>query len=283
MKRRLLFVFFILLGTYIFIAISPVHYLKNNEVIQRYSYVQITGHRGAAGMAPENTLLSVKKALECEVDRVEIDVHLSADNHVVVIHDETVDRTTNGKGRIRDLNYSEIRKLSVLDLNNKPSKERIPTLEEIIDLVNAQSILIIEIKFGANYDSLLVEKVIEEIVRNDAISWCRIQSFQNKVLEDVFNRNTDIELHKLFIAKLPFLPIIIDGSKHITDIDQYDYISEFSCYHLFVNRQMVNFFHAKNKKVNVWTVDKRSKIIGYINLGVDGIITNYPNIKISNK
>ena len=100
----------------------------------------ITGHRGAAKLEPENTRLSFQKAIDLGVDQIETDVHLTKDNHLVIIHDATVDRTTNGQGEIADLTLLEIRQLDA------GKGERIPTLGEVIEWVRGKVILQIELK-----------------------------------------------------------------------------------------------------------------------------------------
>lgn len=97
-------------------------------------------HRGASGYAPENTLAAFKKALEFDIDVIELDVHLTKDNHLVVIHDKTVNRTTDGKGKVADKTLAELQKL---DAGNG---EKIPTLQEVLDLVNRKALVSIEIK-----------------------------------------------------------------------------------------------------------------------------------------
>ena len=98
------------------------------------------GHRGAAGYAPENTLLSVETALSFGVDVVEIDVHRSRDGHLIVMHDERVDRTTNGSGYIRDLTLGQLRALRI------PPDQQVPTLPEVLETVQGRAALMIEIK-----------------------------------------------------------------------------------------------------------------------------------------
>ncbi|MYJ75784.1 MAG: glycerophosphodiester phosphodiesterase, partial [Gammaproteobacteria bacterium] len=99
----------------------------------------IIGHRGAAGLAPENTLAGFARAVELGVDGVELDVHL-AGPEVVVIHDERVDRTTNGVGLVRDLTFAELRRLDAGD------GQRVPTLKEVLDLVPEHMLVNIELK-----------------------------------------------------------------------------------------------------------------------------------------
>jgi len=91
---------------------------------------KIIGHRGSCGEFPENTVLGIKEAIKNDVDGVEIDVRLTKDNQLVVIHDETVDRTTNGEGKVENLTLKEIKELDAGD------GEKIPTLQEIMDLIS---------------------------------------------------------------------------------------------------------------------------------------------------
>ena len=100
----------------------------------------LTGHRGAAALEPENTLLSMQKAIDLGVDQIELDVHLTRDQHLVVIHDTTVDRTTDGQGAVADFTLEEIKRLDA------GKGERIPTLQEVIDLVRGKVVLQIELK-----------------------------------------------------------------------------------------------------------------------------------------
>ena len=97
--------------------------------------VLVTGHRGAAGLEPENTLRSFQRALDLRVDAVELDVHLTKDKHLVVIHDSTVDRTTDDSGAVIDLSLPEIQQLDA------GQGEHVPTLQEVIDLVAQKAIL----------------------------------------------------------------------------------------------------------------------------------------------
>ena len=116
------------------------------------------GHRGANGYAPENTLVSFQKALDMNVDGIELDVHLSVDGYLIVMHDETIDRTTNGKGFINQLTLKEITSFRINDTIE------IPTLEEVFDLVDKKCFINIELK---NHDTAekvvaLIEKYVAE-------------------------------------------------------------------------------------------------------------------------
>lgn len=110
------------------------------------------GHRGAKGYEPENTLVSFEKAIQMGADGIELDVHLSVDGHLIVIHDETVDRTTNSKGVVNQLTVQELKSFRINDTYE------IPTLEEVLDLVNQRCFVNIELK---NQDT--AEKVVQLI------------------------------------------------------------------------------------------------------------------------
>lgn len=105
--------------------------------------MRVCGHRGAAGLAPENTLAAVQRALDLGVDLVECDVHASADGRVMVIHDPTLERTTNGTGRVERHTLQALRKLDA------GGGERIPQLQEVIDLVKGRAELVCEFKTPA--------------------------------------------------------------------------------------------------------------------------------------
>lgn len=102
----------------------------------------IYAHRGASGYAPENTLESFKLAMEMGADGFELDVHVSRDGELIVIHDETVDRTTNGIGRIMDMTLQQIKALDASNHMEKYTGARIPTLEEVYSLIQGTDLLI---------------------------------------------------------------------------------------------------------------------------------------------
>lgn len=111
--------------------------------------MRVCGHRGAAGLAPENTLAAVQRALELGVDLIECDVHVSADGRVMVIHDDTLERTTNGAGRVERHSFEQLRKLDA------GQGERIPEFCEVVDLVRGRTELVCEFKTPAAVEGAL--------------------------------------------------------------------------------------------------------------------------------
>src|SRR6478672_815772 len=102
--------------------------------------ILIIGHRGAKGYKPENTLSSFQKAVDMKVDGIELDVHSSSDGEIVVFHDETLDRMTNGRGNISQYSFSELRDFRIA------REHQIPTLKEVFDLVDKRCLINIELK-----------------------------------------------------------------------------------------------------------------------------------------
>ena len=244
---------------------------------QKKRKVAIIAHRGASGNAPENTLSAVKLAIGIKVDMIEIDVHLSKDNIPVVIHDNILDRTTNGKGKVKDYTISD---LKTLDAGNWFSKnyqhERIPTLEEVIDLTKGNCILLIEIKNGSSIYPNIENIIIDTIKNKKAEKDCIIQSFEDEVLDNLRKLKCPIEIQKLVTRDIPFLPLHLDSKLKFGSILDYKNVTAINPYYKSVNKDFVDKIHASGKKTFIWTVDKEIEMNRLINLGVDGIITNFP-------
>jgi len=237
----------------------------------------VTGHRGAAGLSPENSLEAIQKAVDLKTDRIEIDVQQTKDNRIVVIHDYTVDRTTNGKGAVKDLSFDEIRSLFIKENNKKITELKIPTLDEVIDKMDSGSVLLIEIKKEKGLYPGIERRVIDIINKHNAKSKCILQSFNDEVLQNIHTIDPTIGLHKLLIAKLPFFNFIFDGSFKCKKFTDYSFVKEFSINYVFANKSVIDEIHKLNKKINVWTVDDNATMKKLMDLGVDGIITNYPD------
>lgn len=228
--------------------------------------ITITSHRGYGGLYPENTLLGIQKAIELGVHRIEIDVHQTRDGIVILMHDDDINRTTNGSGKIKDLTFETLKKHSVI-IGNK--NEPIPSLEETLQLVNGNAILLIEVKKGSSDYPNIEANIIELIKKYKATKWCMIQSFKDDILIKFNSLTPQLELHKLLL--LPYF----------YSFDKLEFVSEFSIYHRLVSKRLVRKIHKQQKKVNVWTVNDYDQMINVIDKGVDGIITDYPSLLLS--
>lgn len=243
------------------------------------SQFTIIGHRGDAGSAPENTLAAIDRGLKMGTDILEIDVHLTRDGHLCVMHDKKVDRTTNGRGKIKDLTWDQIQKLDAGGWYSDSFKnEKVPSLEQVIEKINGKSQLLIEIKKGTPYYPQIEEKVLETIHRLKAEKWCIIQSFNMKLLQHIHRLDPEIRLQKLEIFVIPELHISFDGTLRHFDPVKNNFFESYNINYFFLTSSIIKHIHNSNKSVYVWTANSESVIKRMINMGADGIITNHPRI-----
>ncbi len=219
------------------------------------------GHRGACGYAPENTLKSMRKALEIGVHGFEFDIQMSADNEPVVMHDDTLDRTTNGKGLVSGYTVEELKRFDAGE------GERIPTLRDVIDLVDKRCRLFIELK--AEEATYSVADIIENSVKN--LGWNYEQffvcSFNHLQIAHIRAINPNIRTCALFVG----IPINLAQLA----LDAGAWSINPSIHH--INQSLVDDAHIRGLKVLVWTANNAEEISKARKLGVDGIISNFPD------
>ena len=282
-KMGISIAFLILLSAfYALLLFSPLWFADGSTKIP--ANTMLTGHRGAASFAPENTLASIRKALEFKAPRIEIDVQQTADSVVVALHDNTLDRTTNLSGAIDAISYPELEKADAGSWFSDEFKgERVPTLRQILDLINGRSTLVIEIKEGGERYPQIEENVLNLIREFKAEKWVIIHSFNDLPLFKLQKLAPDLEYHKLFVGKLPLLPVYNDIGFHRNALERYPFVTEFSFYYKFINSRIVAEAHKLGKRVNVWTVDDSTEMRKMVDIGVDGIITNNPQVFLNNR
>ncbi|GEL10833.1 glycerophosphoryl diester phosphodiesterase [Flavobacterium glycines] len=222
------------------------------------------GHRGARGYAAENTLSSFEKAIDLKVDGIELDVHLSADGELMVIHDETIDRTTNGKGLVNSFTKAELQNFSIED-NNK-----IPTLSSVFDLVDRRCFINIELKSFETAAKVvaLIEKYIRE--KHWKYTDFIVSSFDWDALEEVNFVNPEIPIAVLTETDL-------DKALAFAKIIQAKAINP--------DFQLLNIENTKKLQENgfevyPWTVNETADIKKMQSFNVNGIISDFPD-KIS--
>lgn len=215
------------------------------------------GHRGACGYEPENTLRSFQKALDLGVDMVEFDVHKIKTGELVIIHDDLVNRTTNGKGYVADYDFASLRKLDA------GKGERIPTLDEALDLIIGKCQVNIEIK-GAG----VAEDLVEVIRQRNIFDQVLVSSFRYEQLLIVKDIESRIPL-ALLSEEYRLIPYL-DLSKELGAKD-------FNINLLFVDQEYINTIHQADLRVNIYTVNDPLDIQRMKEYGVDGIFSNYPD------
>ena len=170
----------------------------------------IYGHRGASKYAPENTFAAYNKAVDMGVDGIEIDVHKSKDGHLIVCHEEKVDRTTDGEGFIKDLTLEEIRKLDAGRwFSEEFQGERIPLLDEVLKFVKDKNLLLnIEIKNGPIFYDEIEEDIVKAVRAYDLVENTIISSFNHYSLAYIKNIDKQFKTGILYIAGMIDLGIM---------------------------------------------------------------------------
>lgn len=212
------------------------------------------GHRGAKGHTAENTLASFQKAIDMGVDGIELDVHLSSDGKVVVIHDDTIDRTTSHKGLVTDFSAVELEILGI------------PPLESVFDLTDKKCFINVELK---TYETAAkVAEIIEFYVAEKGWDYGQIivSSFDWNALQQVHLLNENILIGVLTSTDLKLAMAFARFMKAYS-IHPY--------YHL-LTAENVQQLQSKNFKVYPWTINEPEDIIFVKSLQVDGIITDFP-------
>ncbi|HID90399.1 TPA: glycerophosphodiester phosphodiesterase [Candidatus Bathyarchaeota archaeon] len=216
-------------------------------------------HRGASAYEPENTLRAVRKALELNADMVEIDVRLSKDGRVMVIHDETVDRTTDGRGYVRDMTLEELRGLDA------GKGERIPTLEEVMGLVKGRAGLLIDVKDPPPIEREIVRITEGYGMEGDVI--IIVYAFpRHTAVKRVKELNPGIRTDALFTAPPVNLRLALELGVDVLHVGGYR----------LATRDLVEEAHRHGLLVIVGTTDGMTELRGLIEMGVDGITVDDP-------
>lgn len=229
--------------------------------------MRIVAHRGGAGLGRENTLICIEAGLACgKADMIEIDVHLTKDGKVVVCHDPDVDRMTDGQGMIEDMTLEEIQSLHIMDKQGRTTKDRIPTLREVLTLVGDRAEILLEIKRDDDKDDGLEKACLEIIHECGSYGRVTVQSFNDIVLERFHEMDPSIRLEKLLFIR-PFC---------WKKVAEEAYISSYNIYFRgLVTKRFVDRMHRMGKEIKVWTLQTPSQIPAD---NLDGIITDRPDL-----
>jgi len=226
----------------------------------------ILGHRGVPTRAPENTLVGFREAIELGADGIELDVHLSRDGHLMVIHDERLERTTDGSGLVGEKSLAELAELNAAaKFGHDFETQTIPTLDQVFDAVgDACRLINIEIKSGVALYPGIEEKLVQ---------FARRRRVQNQVLFSSFNHYSLLALKKL--APEMAIGLLYIGAL----VDPWHYARRLGAealhpIHFTVFPEIVAGAHAAGVQVNPWTIDSPGDIRRMLASGVDAIITN---------
>jgi glycerophosphoryl diester phosphodiesterase len=217
----------------------------------------ITSHRGAGFLEPENTLRAIRRAIELGADQVEFDVQLTQDGVLVLMHDETIDRTTNGKGKIRELTLREIRQLDA------GQGEQVPTLEEVLTLTDGKITPQIELK-GPDTAAAVV-RVIEAAGKIDEAI---VTSFLHQQLVEARRLSAQLQTGALW-GRLP--ADVVPQSRQLG-------VRALHIWHEFIDEKLVSEAHAHGLLIRAWNANTEEAMQRLIKLNVDAIGSDRPDL-----
>jgi glycerophosphoryl diester phosphodiesterase len=229
----------------------------------------VTSHAACKGHAPENTLAGIEAALRLDADAIEIDVHCTSDGVPVLLHDDTVDRTTDGTGEIAQMSLAVARTLDAGARQFAPQFQGalIPTLAEVLDLTKGKALLQIEIKQRG------IEQQVAQAVRHaGAISDCETHSFWPQIVREMR------EVEPRMAAAL-----LTDGRRVVDWHDFFGFALSLnaqgvSVYHTWATRELVRQGQLRGLTFMVWTVDDEPDMERVVDAGVDSVCSNFPDV-----
>ena len=240
--------------------------------------VKVIAHRGACKVAPQNTMPAFEKGLELNVDGFETDVHLTADGVPVLCHDYEIEETSDGHGTITSMTLDELRQFDFGGYFGEDFKGTpIPTLDEFLTLCEDDSVEVmnIEIKPSKENDMTVVHKTIEAVKAHGLFDKLLISSFSAKMLIESKKIDKNCKTAFLYSPKEKIVvKILFTAAKFARGLG----VSALHPHFSLVTPQYVKKAHALGIEVNPWTVNKEGDIRRMIKYGVDGIITDYPEV-----
>jgi len=224
------------------------------------------GHRGTAGLRPENTRVGFEKAIELGLDMVEVDVQLTKDNQIVVIHDFNLSRIAGKKTKIKDLTLAQLKQVDI-GSHFAPtfSQQRVLTLKELIELVKGKMMLNIELKMIGTKSELLISKLVDLLEQERFSDEVIISSFKHSYLQEIDSKFKTA----ILINSCPIDPVAMIESANADGVHPN---------YKFLTPELINRVQSSGCFVNIWTVNQQSEIRKLEGFGVDGIITDNPQL-----
>jgi glycerophosphoryl diester phosphodiesterase len=224
-------------------------------------------HRGASGrgLAPENTLAAFEKALDIGVDMLEIDVRVTGDGQLIVLHDPSLDRTTDCEGIVREMGLDEIRQADAGD------GERVPILREVFDLARNRAPILLEIK-----SDFIAERVVQAIADAQIEEQVVVQSFNPQTVERVKRLAPHLP-SSLLIGELPTTPSRVRARRLVSQVLEVG-ANTLSIWHATLTPSLIEEMRKRGIAVWAWTVDEEITMRDLAMMGVQGLVTNYPDV-----
>lgn len=226
-------------------------------------------HRGFSGKYPENTMLAFRKAVEIGADGIELDVQLTKDGEIVIIHDETIDRTTDGKGSVSDYTYEELSKFDASYIyRGEMGFNKIPTLREYFEMIKDTNLMTnIELKTGVK-EYLGIEEKVWELIKE--------YKQEDKVIISSFNHFSVLRMREI----APQLKYGLLSETWIINAGKYTHDLGIPCYHPVRHNlipEVIDEIKKYGVEINTYTVNNEDEIRYMIEKGIDIIIGNFPD------
>jgi len=233
--------------------------------------VLVIAHRGFSGIAPENTLAAFKKAIVVGADMIELDVRLSRDGVVVVIHDESLERTTDGRGKVIDQTLDALKRWDAgSKFHSSFSGERIPTLQEVLQLAHGRVMVNIELKKG-NYGRWtildLAERALWEVDRAGMVDRVMFSSFDPMAIEWIMKKNQTVPVAYLYNRPWSLPRQVTEGRP----------FPILNCRKSVLTPENISRARQEGIGIGVYTLNTEEELEKFIGMKVDAIITDYPD------
>jgi len=254
----------------VLIATTCISIFTGNQIlknIQAEDHTQVMAHRGAAGKAPENTIASIRQAIEDGTDWVEIDVQESLDGKVVVAHDSDFMKFAGNPMKVWNGTLSQIKDIDVGSwFSPEFAHERVPTLAEVLEVARGRSRVLIELKYYG-YDQKLEERVVSIVENMDMVNNIAIMSLNHNGIRKIRTLRPD----------WPVGLLLTQSVGNIADLD----VNFLGISQVAANPGFIRRIHSTGKDVYVWTVNDQVSMSRLISLGVEGLITDEPELAVS--
>lgn len=229
---------------------------------------RVFGHRGAMGYAPENTMASFRRAVELGVDAIELDVHLTADDRVVVIHDHFLERTTTGSGLVRERTLAEIEALDAGGhFGPEFVGERVPTLDETLAWMRGRCVVDVEIKGGPAPYPGIAERVVDALERHDMLESAIVISFDHPTARRVKALAPGLATGVLYSCRPVDAVALARAAGADALLPHWSYCAA----------EDVERAHADGLSVHPWATSEPTEIAALLRIGVDSVASNHPD------
>jgi glycerophosphoryl diester phosphodiesterase len=245
---------------------------------------RIVGHRGAKGIAPENTFASFQKALDIGVGAVELDLHVSKDGELVVMHDPNIERTTDGKGEIGDFTVAELKRLNAAakfagEVSYPP--QQIPTLQEVFDLVKGKVQLCLEIKLRSDNQRYpgIEQMTLDAVRRNNALSNALVSSFDFPTLNEVKRIEPSFQT-QVNISVGYLTPFESKGPKAVAQDLVSRGIQWVAINKNYLTPEMFAALSQAKLHVHPWVVNDPAEMWRFVDMGIDVVTSDRPDLLV---